>query len=452
MSAKVKRIPTFVKMTAAIITPVIITVIAFYIYGTHIRNEDKIYPGITIAGIDVSGLTRDEAMQALGLGVYEERSRNANTVLIFPDESRLNIAGGDAGLWHNARDAVEAAHSAGRGRGILLDTITYLQRYNAEAIRIDIEFMLDEEKLKSLVYTFTENYNKQLNESEPLILDDRIVFTKGAGQVSADFDELYDLAYTGLIKSLEEGMPVEIIYTLPEANRVAMDILEVRDRVFVSVLSSVYDPESVSASECIVGVDFDAVAAAQLLNETESGKTATFYLDFTQPEYSQEYLDSILFRDLLGERTTWAHGNASRLGNIELSAEAINGLILLSGEEFSFNGVVGQRTAERGYRPAPALISGETVQSIGGGICQTSSTLYAAIKPTEILVTEQQRHGKPVPYLPWGWDATVFWPYLDFKFVNNTDYPMLIEIELDGRNLTARVYGTIKDDFPVAAG
>ena len=125
---------------------------------------------------------------------------------------------------------------------------------------------------------------------------------------------------------------------------------------------------------------------------------------------------------------------------------------MLPGEEFSFNETVGQRTRERGFMHAPSIIDGETVMTIGGGICQTSSTIFAAIRPSDILVTQQQPHRRPVPYLPWGWDATVFWNAIDFKFMNNTNYPLRIEIELEERNLTARIWGTIKDDFPREAG
>ena len=163
-------------------------------------------------------------------------------------------------------------------------------------------------------------------------------------------------------------------------------------------------------------------------------------------------VDSLLFRDLIGECTTFAHGPQNRLDNIDLTTVAIDGLVLMPGDEFSFNEVVGPRTAERGYKYALALAQGEFFLSIGGGICQTSSTLYAAIRTTDLLVTEQHRHGRPVAYLPWGHDATVFYPYLDFRFVNNTNYPILIEIELVDRDLTAKFYGTIIDDFPVEAG
>jgi len=449
MTSFLKKIPISVKITAAILSPIILTVVALYIYGVQVRDADQIYPHITIAGIDVSGQTREEAMLSLGLGKYEERSANANVTFVFPDESELVISGNDARLQHNARDVIIQAHSIGRGHGVLIDTVSYLRRLNAEEIAFNIDFLLDEEVLKSLVTTFTDDYNRRLDAAAPAVYDDHIVFTKGAGHVNADISEIYELAYNALYASLNEGTPVEINYTLPETElKFGAEILDVRDRVFVQMVSSEYDRVSNSATECAVGVDFDTVAAAYLVRDLELGQATTFYLDFTHPEYTQEHLDSLLFRDLIGERTTHVHGSESRQNNINLSSEAINGLVLKPGDEFSFNETVGQRTPERGFKYAPSLNQGETVMTVGGGICQTSSTIYASIKPSELLVTEQRRHGKPVPYLPWGWDATVYWNFIDFKFVNNTDYPIRIEVELDGRSLTARVWGTIIDDFP----
>jgi vancomycin resistance protein YoaR len=106
------------------------------------------------------------------------------------------------------------------------------------------------------------------------------------------------------------------------------------------------------------------------------------------------------------------------------------------------------RTTERGFMQGGAFISGEPVTVIGGGICQTSSTLYSAIMDTELLIRERHQHSRRIPYLPRGRDATVFWNRLDFKFENNTDYPLRIDFELEDRSLTAQVYGTIIDNFP----
>jgi len=453
MDAKKTRIPTYFKVLLAIITPFVFTIIAFYAYGMQLSNEDTINPNIFIEGVDVSGLTRGEALSALDTRGFEERCSNAKVTLVMPDDSTLVLSGDDVGLVHNASEVVGWAHSVGRGRGVLLNTFSHLirQRSDDDAF-FYVEYKLNEDLLYTIVTAFTEDYNVRLAASKFKIFEDRIIYTKGAGRVEADIPETIDFVYQGIFESFENANPVEIVYFLPEATGYWEEVLEVRDIIFVQVLSSIYDRETDSATESAVGVDFDPVAAVSLAKDVESGKTVTFMFEFTQPEYTQEHLGDMLFRDLIAERTTSAGGSANRINNIQLAIDAINGQVLLPGEEFSFNETVGERTAERGFKVAPILASGELQPGIGGGICQVSSTIYAAIRPSQLLVTEQRKHGKPVAYLPWGWDATVHWGYIDFKFVNNTDYPLRIEVELEGRSLTAQVYGTIIDDFPRVAG
>ena len=452
MEAKKVRIPTYLKVFLAVITPFIFTIIAFYAYGVQLSNEDTIYPNIFVEGVDVSGLTRSEALSSLDTRGFEQRCSNAEVTLILPDGSKLVISGDDAGLVHNASEVVSWAYSVGRGRGVLLNTLSYFVRQRAEDAFFYVEYKLNEDLLSSIVTSFTEDYNIRFVASMFDIMEDRIIYTKGAGRVEAYIPEMIDFAYQGLFESFENGSPVEIVYLLPETTGYWEDILNVRDSIFVQVVSSTYDRETNSATESVIGVDFDPIAAVTLAKEVESGKTVTFMLEFTEPECTTEHLDSMLFRDLIAERTTGAGGSANRINNIQLAIDAINGQVLLPGEEFSFNETVGERTAERGFKVAPILASGELQPGIGGGICQVSSTIYASIKPSQLLVTEQRKHGKPVAYLPWGWDATVHWGYIDFKFVNNTEYPLRIEVELEGRSLTARIYGTIIDDFPRAAG
>ena len=140
--------------------------------------------------------------------------------------------------------------------------------------------------------------------------------------------------------------------------------------------------------------------------------------------YSAEELEQVLFRDVLGEAKTHVSGSAGRIGNVKLSAQIINGLVLNSGETFSYNESVGKRTADRGFKPAPAYVKGETVDEIGGGICQTSTTLYGAVLRSGLEIVERSNHSIPSTYCPIGQDAAVSWPNMDFKFRNNTEYPL----------------------------
>jgi hypothetical protein len=420
-------------------------------YAIHIENEDRIYPNIRVAGIDVSGLTRQQALQALGVTKYEERCVTSGVTIIFPDESELIIHGNDVGLWHNAHEMVDMAYSIGRGNGTIEDLFAYFQRYDAQEVAFNYEFDLDTEVLFNIVSSFTDEFNRRFELSTPVINENYIVFTKGAGHVYADEYEVFELAYVGLFSSFLNDDPVVITYLLPEFRKFAQCVMDLREHLFVEMQTSVFDPDTISATECAIGVDFDFIEAAMLISDLKTGQSVNFPLEFTHPLYTQEHLESLLFRDLIGERTTIAQGTQNRLNNIRLSSEAIDGLILLPDEEFSFNEVVGQRTTERGYRSAPIIVAGEFVPGIGGGICQTSSTIFAAIKPSELIVTEQYRHGRRVTYLPRGWDAAVSWGHLDFKFINNTDYPIRIDVRLEDRDVIVQVWGTIIDDFPIAA-
>ena len=445
---KRQRIPTAVKIILAVILPIAILIASLFIYGTHIQNNSQIYPNITIAGIDMSGLTRAEATHALNLPAYDEQIDNTNIVLKFPDGSETVITGHDVMMQHNAQEMVAAAYSVGRGRGVVLDLISYFQRYDAAEVAFSIDFSLDADVLQSIVAEVTDAYNMSLDASVPEIHDDRIVFTKGAGHVNANPYYLFERSYSELFTSLNTGTTGEITYALLGDIDATYELLALRDEVFVEPVSSELDLNTLSATESIVGVSFDPVAAATIIRDLEPGEAATFYLDFTYPAYTQEYMQSLLFRDLIGRRTTHAAGGTGRLTNITIANEAIHGMILLPGEEFSFNETVGPRTRDRGFQTATVLMNGQFVPGIGGGICQTSSTIFAALRPSDLLVTERRPHGRPISYLPVGWDATVAWGHIDFRFVNNTEYPLRIDIWMEYRTVIAEIWGTIKDDFP----
>lgn len=116
-----------------------------------------------------------------------------------------------------------------------------------------------------------------------------------------------------------------------------------------------------------------------------------------------------------------------RVNNIKLASKAINGYIVKSGEVFSFNEVVGERSTERGYRIAPVILKGERAYDEGGGVCQVSSTLYNSVKAAGLEVLERHSHSKDVHYLHPGEDAAVEYGTMDFKFKNTKEFAIKIE-------------------------
>ena len=144
---------------------------------------------------------------------------------------------------------------------------------------------------------------------------------------------------------------------------------------------------------------------------------------------------------LISAYTTKTTNNKNRNINIQLSAQAINGTTVMPGEIFSFNGATGERTAAKGYLPAAAISGGQSKDEIGGGVCQTSSTLFNAVARANLEIVERSPHAWPSSYVEKGFDATVNWPGLDFKFKNNTDWPIFITAAYADRKVSVSVYG-----------
>lgn len=138
--------------------------------------------------------------------------------------------------------------------------------------------------------------------------------------------------------------------------------------------------------------------------------------------------------------TNFSSSKEGRITNIGLSTKSINGTLLMPGDVFSFNAVVGKRTASRGYQTAGVIIGDKLEQGLGGGICQTSSTLYNAMLTTGIVSVERIHHTISSGYIPKGQDATVDYGNLDYKFKNTFKYPIYIEGSSANGNLNFNIY------------
>lgn len=138
--------------------------------------------------------------------------------------------------------------------------------------------------------------------------------------------------------------------------------------------------------------------------------------------------------------TNFTTSSFSRINNIIRASEFINGKIIMPGEDFSFNDVVGERTKARGFTEAPIIIDRDFKSGLGGGICQVSTTLYNAVLEAGINSTERKPHTIPATYVGLGLDATVDWNNIDFKFKNNLLFPIYIESYTKDRRLYINIY------------
>ncbi|MGN8647775.1 VanW family protein [Gracilibacillus sp. HCP3S3_G5_1] len=165
------------------------------------------------------------------------------------------------------------------------------------------------------------------------------------------------------------------------------------------------------------------------------------------PNVDSELLANIRTQRIGHYITYFNANNKERSHNISLAAEAIDSYVVFPEKTFSFNKVVGKRTKEKGYLPAPEIVQGELTEGIGGGICQVSSTLFNAIDRASAQILERYSHSKKVPYVPPGRDATVSWYGPDFTFKNNFNQPLLIRSKAIGGKMIIEVYSSDIIDY-----
>ncbi len=132
---------------------------------------------------------------------------------------------------------------------------------------------------------------------------------------------------------------------------------------------------------------------------------------------------------------------ANRTHNLRVAARAIDGTVLLPGEVFDYNEVVGERSLANGYRPAPVIAGGEIMDGVGGGACQISGTLHAAAFFAGLPILERQPHSRPSSYIKLGLDAMVSWPNVNFRFRNDRDHPVIIRMSVEEGWVRASVSG-----------
>ncbi len=196
----------------------------------------------------------------------------------------------------------------------------------------------------------------------------------------------------------------------------------------------------------VTGVDFNIEDAQNLINDNPDAGEYAIGLDFTKADITIHDLGREAFPNLLGTFSTNYVSNADRTTNLRLAANKIDGTVVMPGEIFSYNRVVGKRTTAAGYKNAAIYQDGGVTDGLGGGICQISTTLYNAVIKAGMLIEERRNHMFVPSYASAGKDATVVWGSTDFKFQNRRDYPIKIEASVSGGVATVSVYGLRTDE------
>lgn len=419
----------------------------------YAQNSDTVWKNTFVLNQDIGGLTREEAIQkveaaaadlSIDLYLYDDTTapdapENAHTGADSGQGARIPLS--DLGAEVDAAALVDFADQTERSRFFLTAAVRYLSRGEAHIFSKPDAITLDPEKTAETAQRVAGELSWPALDTDYSVEEDALLVRLPKDGQSVDAAALEQaLMNRAWNTTLTVGLPREILS--PASVLTAQDI---HDEVSGEVKNAGYDAETDTITPEQIGADFDVPAAQAAMDAGEPGSTVRIAADIQLPAVTAEDLEAVLFRDVLGEAKTHVGGTAARISNVKLSSAAFNGTVLNSGDLFSYNETVGQRTAAKGYKPAPAYIRGETVDEIGGGVCQPSSTLYLACLRANLEITERYAHRYVPSYIGKGLDATVSWGGPDYKFTNNTDYPIKIETVYEKGYLTVRILGTNVD-------
>lgn len=385
-----------VKIAVAIVFVLIIAFVLIFVvsWGISEKKQEELLasgtflPGISIDGITVSGLTFAQAEEQI---VAHAKEQLTNISIEFAvGEDKYTMTGSQLGAQINYHDAMKEAMFFGRNKSILVN-----------------------------------NKNKKI-----------------AAEQGANFELKLTLDEGVLDSSLEE-LSVQFDKTVKNAT-IALDVgVSNEDKLTISGAMH-YEDE-------VTGRDVDREKLRDDIVETvlSGDRTKTIETVYTEakPEITKE--DLMKDCDLIGSyTTTYTDSSAERCFNIWKMAEVVHGLTLAPGQEWSINNAAGPRTTATGWKDAPGIVNGALVNEPGGGICQTSSTLYVALLKAEVEIVDRTHHSWPLGYVELGQDATISTGSPDFVFKNNYDAPIYILAECEGKKaktITFNIYGPSKD-------
>lgn len=439
VSDRTRRIRQIV--AGAVAAVVVLTVGGLSLYTYQYPN---IFHGVKLASeFSLSGMTEEQAAQYIESDCGSSILNHDITVTGDGKEFTLHVA--DVAEQVDGAATAEAAYRIGREGN-------YFQRVGAVVAalfgqnNIDAVIKTDDKALQKFVKGV--HGKVQYDPVQPSFKIDKTnaVMTIDTGKTGLDFNQK---TMRRELKEQISGMsfdPYEIeTYVLnqqkPNAEKMAKDASCEAENAKV-------DTETGEILHSVHGVKVTAKAISDAVGDA-SKQTYTVPVEITKPELTAKQLEKVLFRDVLAQTTTYYSGGYSRTTNVRLTAEACDNTILNPGDEFSYNGIVGERTPERGYQTATIFVDGKSVEDYGGGACQSSSTIYMAVLRADLEVTERRNHQFQITYTPISQDATVAWGSQDFKFVNDTDYPIKIDMSMGDGALTCTIYGTKTDDKTV---
>jgi len=436
-----------------ILSVLLILILFFSVFFLSLLlNTSVVYNGVMIQNENVGGLTKEKLSEHLQ-NLYSKAFDNIFITFSAPQFEKTVMVS-QMGIKIDIQAMVEKALSIGR-QGNIIERLAKIARLRRNPETVELILDCSSEKYNEFLDDIRQNTYREIIPPNIIITDSQVTLCTGLPGLEVDEEKLQ----SDIINALKKFESSTIILPLLKREPPPVDVettLEMLNKPPVNAEFVRTSGKTYEIKPHQMGLKLDRAKLMEIISYIENRESDDYEeiklpVEFIAPEITEEDLRSRLFRDTLSTYTTYFSTNSinnyNRSINIKLAAESIDGTLLLPGEEFSFNKVVGPRTAERGYKTAHVFVAGQIRDGTGGGVCQVSTTLYNAVLRANLKVTERHNHMFTVGYVPLGHDAAVSYGYADLAFTNTTAYPLQINAKVTSNNaLTFTIKST--NDYP----
>lgn len=421
-------------------TFIILLLIAYCTFTIVNTKNDKIIKGIYIKGFDVSNLSKEEALKKIS---EEIDTAIPEEITLTHDTYETSIPSTNIDINFNIEEAVNIAYDIGRNGNIFENNFNIIKTaiFN---VNIEPAFSINEDQLSSELKDISAKLPDKMIDSSYYIDGTNLIITKGTTGYIVNIDESIKII-RDKIYNLNINDSIEVSTVEQSPSEINLD--NIYNEIHKEPVNAYYtqNPFGVYPSEN--GVDF-AISldeAKKLLNSDSN--ECTIPLKVLYPSITTNMIGTEAFPDLLSDfSTNYIVSDKNRTTNLILAANKINGTVLMPGEIFSYNKVVGARTISAGYKEAPIYLNGKVVDGLGGGICQITTTLYNAVLLSNLEIIERSNHQFIPSYSNASRDATVVYGAIDFKFKNNREYPIKITCSVSKGIANFKIWGLKSDN------
>ena len=418
----------------SIVSIIILLIVMFLcsIFALLNMNNNKIIKGITINQISIEDLTKEEALEKIEEEVNKNLEKDIN---VKYNDFEYSIKLAQIEVKYKIEEAVEKAFNTGRSNNIFIDNYTILKtRFKKE--NLDLEYEYNEKLLNEIIDDITVKIPGAVVEPSYYIENEKLYISKGTKGNTIKKEALKKEILDRIEKEKNEDIILEI-YEVEPGN---IDIEKIYNEVYTEPKDAYYTKDPFEIFPHVNGINFDKEAAKEILEQDK--EEYEIPLIITTPKITTNKIGTEAFPDMLSTFSTrYDASNTPRTTNLKLAMQKLNGVVVSPGETFSYNKTLGKRTAEAGYKEAGGFAGGKVVQTLAGGICQISSTLYDAVVYANLDIVERHNHMFLAGYVGAGKDATVVYGTYDFKFKNTRKYPIMIKTSIGSGVAQISIYG-----------